>query len=136
MLDNVGSAISKSCMVVNVGLSDAAGIASPFVSVQVLFPLPADIVSFRCRPMSENVSSVIFWSGMFDKVDVGLLVGIASPSLSVQKLFLLPVSWPTIKHILSSCCRPMSGNAGRRYNLIGMSVVPSSSFELWLAKIL
>ncbi len=39
-------------------------------------------------------------------------VGIASPALSVQKLFLLPVSWPTINHILSSCYRPMSGNAG------------------------
>ncbi len=60
--------------------------------------------------MSDNAGGVIFWSGVVE--NVGVAVGIATPSLSVQKLFLLPVSWPTINHILSSCCGPMSVNHG------------------------
>ncbi len=60
--------------------------------------------------MSDDVGSDISESGMV--TNVGVAVGIASLSVSVQKLFLVPVSWPTIKHILRSRARPMSGNIG------------------------
>ncbi len=98
----VGSAISKSGMVENVGVD--VGIASPSASIQKLFPLPvftsgfvADVVGFRCWPMWGNVGRVIFRPGMVE--NVGVAVGIASPFLSVQKLFLLPV------YSLSFCVR-------------------------------
>ncbi len=108
-LGHVVSGISESGMVENVGV--AAEIALPSLSVQTLFLLPVYIIvilRFPCRPMSGNVVSDISESGMV--ANVGAAVGIASPSLSDQKLFLLPVLWPTINHILSSCCRTMSGN--------------------------
>ena len=60
MSGNVGSVISASSMVENVGV--AAGTASPALTVQQLFPLPvfvASILSSGCRPMSCNVGSVI-----------------------------------------------------------------------------
>ena len=60
--------------------------------------------------MSGRVGSAISKLGMVG--NVGVAVEITSPYVSVQKLFLFPVSWPTINHILSSCCRPMSGNVG------------------------
>jgi hypothetical protein len=101
MSGNVGSDISESGLVTNVGV--AFGIASLSVSVQPLFLLPVSwptinhILPSRGRPMSGNVSSDISESGMV--TNVGVAVGTASPSLSVQTLFLLPVSWPTINHI-------------------------------------
>ena len=71
MSGNVGSVISASSMVENVGV--AAETASPALSVQQLFPLPvfvAYILSFRCRPMSCNVSVVSYlswaWSRMLE----------------------------------------------------------------------
>ena len=93
MSGNVGSDISKSSMVANIGV--AVGIASLSVSVQKLFLLPVSwptinhILPFRGRPMSGNVGSDISESGMV--ANVGVAVGIASLSVSVQKLFLLPV---------------------------------------------
>ena len=97
MSGNVGSDISESGMVANVGV--AVGIASLSVSVQKLFLLPVSwptinhILPFRGRPMSGNVGSDISESGVV--ANVGVAVGTASPCLSVQALFLLPVSWPT-----------------------------------------
>ena len=93
MSGNVGSDISESGMVTNVGV--AVGIASLSVSVHELFLLPVSwptinhILRSRGRPMSGNVGSDISESGMV--ANVGVAVGIASLSVSVQKLFLLPV---------------------------------------------
>ena len=91
----VGSVISMSGMVQNVGL--AIGIASPSLSVQKLFLLPVCVVDirvpnagFRFRPTSGRVASGISVPDVTE--NVGVAVEIASPSLSVQKLFLLPVS--------------------------------------------
>ena len=112
MSGNVGSDISESGMVTNVGV--AVGIASLSVSVHKLFLLPVSwptinhIWRFRGRPMSGNVGSDISESGLV--TNVGVAVGIASLSVSVLTLFLLPVSWPTINHILRSRGRPMSGD--------------------------
>ena len=114
MSGNVGSDISESGVVANVGV--AVGTASPCLSVQALFLLPVSwptiihILPSRGRPMSGNVGSDISESGMV--TNVGVAVGTAWPSLSVQTLFLLPVSWPTINHILPFRGRPMSGNVG------------------------
>ncbi len=90
----VGSYISESAMVENVGL--AVRIASLTLAVRVLIPLPvstsgfvADILGFRCRLMSDSVGSAI--SRALTVENVGVAVGIFSPSLSVQKLFPLPV---------------------------------------------
>jgi len=73
MSDNVGSAISESGILENVGV--AFGIASPALSVQTLFPLPvstsgsvADIWGFQCRPMSGHVGSGISESGVVENV--------------------------------------------------------------------
>ena len=97
MSGRVGSAISKSDMVENVGV--AVEIASPSVCVKKVFLLPvstsgfvADIRVFgvgRCRAVL-TVDGVISKSGMVE--NVGLAVEIASPSVSVQKLLPLPVS--------------------------------------------
>ena len=93
MSGNVGSDISESGMVENVGV--AVGIASLSVSVQKLFLLPVSwptinhILPFRGRPMLGNVGNDISESGMV--ANVGVAIGIASLSVSVQKLFLLPV---------------------------------------------
>ena len=93
MSGNVGSDISESGMVTNVGV--AVGIASLSVSVQELFLLPVSwptinhILRSRGRPMSGNVGSDISESGMV--TNVGVAVEIASLSVSVQTLFLLPV---------------------------------------------
>ena len=96
MSGNVGSDISESGMVANVGV--AVGIASLSVFVQKLFLLTVSwltinhISRYRGRQMSVNVGSYISESGMV--TNVGVAVGIASLSVSVQKLFLLPVWWP------------------------------------------
>ncbi len=94
MSGNVGSDISESGMVANVGA--AVGIASPSVSVYKLFSTSGfhfrfhnQHLSFRCRPMSGRVGSAISKLGMV--ANVGVAVEIASPSVSVQKLFPLPV---------------------------------------------
>ena len=94
MSDTVGSAIFGSGVVENVGV--AVGIASLTLAVRVLFPLPvstsgfvADILGFRCPPMSDCVGSAIYRSGTVE--NVGVAVGIFSPPPSVQKLFPLPV---------------------------------------------
>jgi hypothetical protein len=114
MSGNVGSDISESGVVANVGVD--VGTASPSLSVQTLFLLPVSwptinhILPFRGRPMSGNVGSDIPESGMV--TNVGVAVEIASLSASVQELFLLPVSWPTINHILPFRGRPMTGNVG------------------------
>ncbi len=93
MSGNVGSDISESGMVANVGA--AVGIASPSVSVQKLFPRPVS------RPVSwptfeflwsadvRRVGSAISKLGMVG--NAGVAVEIASPSVSVQKLIPLPV---------------------------------------------
>ncbi len=100
MSGQVGSAMSKSGIAENVGA--VAGIASPALSIQMLFPLPvstsgfvADVSDFRCWPMSGRVSGVIFESGIVE--NVGVAVGIASLTLSVQQLFPLPVPCPTCR---------------------------------------
>ncbi len=70
MSGNVGSAISESSVVENVGV--AAETASKSISVQKLFLLPvlmAAILNFGCRPMSGNAGSHIPESGMV--VNVG-----------------------------------------------------------------
>jgi len=66
MSNNVRSVIFGSGIVENVGV--AVGIASPTLSIQMLFPLPvstsgsvADTSGFRCLPMSA-VSAVTFLS--------------------------------------------------------------------------
>ena len=93
MSGNVGSDISESGMVTNVGV--AVGTASPSLSVQTLFLLPVSwptinhILPFRGRLMPDNVGSNISESGMVANAEVA--VEMASPSLSVQKLFQLPV---------------------------------------------
>src|SRR5512139_4142377 len=114
MSGNVGSDISESGVVANVGV--AVGTASPSLSVQTLFLLPVSwptinhILPFRGRPMSGNVGSDITESGMV--TNVGVSVEIGSLSASVQELFLLPVSWPTINHVWRFSGWPMSGNVG------------------------
>ncbi len=60
--------------------------------------------------MSDNVVNDTSEWGIVKNVRVA--VGIASPALSDQNLLLLSVSWPIINQILSSCHRPMSGDAG------------------------
>ncbi len=64
MSDNVGSVIFGSGIVENVGV--AVGIASPTLSIQMLFPLPvstsdsvADTSGFRFFPMSGRIGSAI-----------------------------------------------------------------------------
>ena len=87
MSGHVGSVISESGMVENVGV--AAGTASKYISVQKLFLLPvlvAAILNFGCRPMSDHVVSAISESGVVE--NVGVALGTASPSPSVQKLSL------------------------------------------------
>ena len=90
---NVGSDISESGMVTNVGV--AVGIASLSVSVHELFLLPVSwptinhILRSRGRPMSGNIGSGISEKSMV--ANVGVAVEIASLSVSVQTLFLLPV---------------------------------------------
>ena len=82
MSGRVGSVISESGMVENVGV--AAGTASKYISVLKLFLLPvlvAAILNFRCRPMSGHVVSAISVSGVVK--NVGVAVGIASPSLYI-----------------------------------------------------
>ena len=91
MSGNVGSDISESGMVANVGA--AVEIASPSISVQNLFLIPilVDVIlSSGCRPMSGHVASAIAESGGVE--NVGEAAETASKSISVQKLFLLPVS--------------------------------------------
>ncbi len=90
MSGHVGSDISESGVVENVGV--AVGIASLTLALRVLFPPPvstsgfvADILGFRCRPMSGCVGSAISRSGTVE--NMGLVVGTFSPSPSVQKLF-------------------------------------------------
>ena len=75
MSGRIGSAISESDIVENVGV--AVEIASPALSVQKLFPLPvstsgsvADILAFRCRPISGHVVSGISESGVVENVGV------------------------------------------------------------------
>ena len=73
MSGSVGSAISKSGMVENVGV--AVGIASPTVSVQELFPLPVSTSGFvadtwvsdvgRCRAVSAVPYLSRAWSKMW-----------------------------------------------------------------------
>ncbi len=73
MSGRVGSVISKSGMVGNVGV--AVGIASPSVSFQKLFPLPVSTSGFdadicvsgvgRCRAMSAVAYSDWVWSKMW-----------------------------------------------------------------------
>ena len=110
MSGNVGSDISESGMVANVGV--AVETALPSLSVQTLFLLPVSwptinhILPFRGRPMSDNIGSDISESGVV--ANVGVAVGTASPSLSVQALFLLPVSWPTFRVPDVRQCRKMS----------------------------
>ncbi len=91
----VVSVISVSGMVKNEGVD--AGIASPALSVQHVFPLYSfkfrlrgRRMSFRCMPTSGRVGSAISKSGIVE--NVGVAVGIDSPYVSVQKLFPLPVS--------------------------------------------
>jgi len=104
MSGNVGSDISNSGMVANVGV--AVGIAYPSISVLKLFPFrfPLQVswptFAFRCRPMSDNVGSVKLWSGIVE--NVGLAIGIASISVSVQKLCPLPVSWTAFALLMSA----------------------------------
>ena len=65
MSGHVGSVISESGMVENVGV--AAGTASKSISVQKLFLLPvlvAAILNFRFRPMLGHVVSAISVSGV------------------------------------------------------------------------
>ena len=78
MSSNVGSAISESGIVENVGV--AVGIASLTLSVQLLFPLPVstsgsvpDISGFRCWTMSRCVGSAISRSDTVE--NVGVTVG-------------------------------------------------------------
>ena len=88
MSGRVGSAISQSGVVRNVGI--AAETASKSISVQKLFLLPvllAAILNFGCRPLSDLVVSAISESGVVE--NVGVAVGTASPSPSVHKLSLL-----------------------------------------------
>ncbi len=87
---NVGSVIFWSGMVENVGV--AVGIASPFVSVKKLFPLPVPWPTLWF-PMSADVAQcrqchILVGHGR----KCGVAVRIALPSLSFQKLFPLPVS--------------------------------------------
>ncbi len=87
MSGNVGSAISESGVVENVGV--AAKTASKSSSVQKLFLLPvlvAAILNFGCRPLSDHVVSAISESGVVG--NVGVAVGTASPSPSVHKSYL------------------------------------------------
>ena len=108
-LGHVVSGTSESGVVANVGVD--VEIASPFLSVQKLFLLPACVVAilrFPCPPTSGHVVSGISESGMVE--NVGVAAEIASPSLAVQRLFLLPVCVvailrfpyrPTLGHIVS-----------------------------------
>ncbi len=87
--------MSKSGIAENVGV--AVRIASPTLSIQMLFPLPvstsgsvADTSGFRCWPMSGRVGSDISESGIVD--NVGVSVGIAALTLAVLLIFPLPVS--------------------------------------------
>ena len=71
MSGRVGSVISKSGMVENVGV--AAETASKSISVQKLFLLPvlvAAILNFGCRPMSDHVVRAISGSGVVENVSV------------------------------------------------------------------
>jgi hypothetical protein len=64
MLGRVGSVISESEMVENVGV--AAGTASKYISVQTLFLLPvlvAAIFSFTCPSVSGHIVSATSVSG-------------------------------------------------------------------------
>ncbi len=65
MSGRVGSAKAKSDMVENVGV--AVGIASPSVSVEMLFPLPVSWPTLEF-PMSGRVGSVRSKSGVVDNV--------------------------------------------------------------------
>ena len=88
MSGRVGSVISESRMVENVGV--AVGTASKYLSVQKLFLLPvlvAAILNFRCRRMSDHVDSAISESSVVE--NLGITAGTASPSPSVHKLSLL-----------------------------------------------
>ena len=91
MSGNVGSVISASSMVENVGV--AAGTASPALSVQQLFPLPvfvASILSSGCRPMSCNVGSVISELSMVE--NVGMAVEIVFVVVIFQSVFGFPAA--------------------------------------------
>ena len=73
MSGRVGSGISESGILENLGV--AVGIASLTLSVHLLFPLPvstsgsvAEILGFRCWPMSGCVGSVISRSGTVENV--------------------------------------------------------------------
>ncbi len=68
MSGRVGSDISESGIVENIGVF--VGVASLTLAVRVLFPLPvstsgfvADILGFRCQPMTGCVGSAISRSG-------------------------------------------------------------------------
>ncbi len=109
MSGNVGTAISESGIVENVGLEPSHWT----LSVELLFPLPvstsdsyAEISGFRCRPMSGCVGRAISKSGTVE--NVGVAVGIASSSHFVQKLFPLQVPWPTCEVSDVGRCRDMS----------------------------
>ena len=76
MSGRVGSAMSKSGMVENVGV--AVEIALPAHIVQKVFPLPfplpvlIDILSPGCRLMSGNVGSAISDPGMVENIGVAV----------------------------------------------------------------
>jgi len=94
MSGGVGSVISKSGMVENVGVPlKSFRYLFPFRSCfQFRFSLPVSWPTFAF-PVSADVGrrcSVISKSGMVE--NVGVAVEIASPSVSVQKLCPLPVS--------------------------------------------
>ncbi len=61
-----------------------AEIASPFLSVRKLFPLPVWIAVLR-RPTSDHVDSTKYRSGMVE--NVGVAVEIVSPSIFIQNVY-------------------------------------------------
>ena len=73
MSGHVGSIISESGMVENVGI--APGTTSPALSVLELFPLPvfvAAMLSSGCRPMSDNVGAGMSESVIVENVWVAV----------------------------------------------------------------